>query len=140
MENVSTDVLRSVASAILTMSDRLLKTFTAQSEDTRDWRLFRAHLMCEELGESIVEMANRDGTALLKELSDLIYVAYGTAVMFGLPVEDAFDEVHASNMTKDAGAVNDRSGKKGKGPNYRKADMAKVMAAHKERKTDGNGK
>lgn len=136
MENVSTDLLATVGSALMAMADRSLKTFAAQPDDLKDWRLFRGHLILEEAGEAFVELAKRDETALAKELTDLLYVVLGTGVMFGIPMEEAFDEVHASNMTKDAGAVNDRSGKKGKGPNYRKADMAKVIAAHMERKAN----
>src|SRR5438128_5373002 len=37
---------------------------------------------------------------LLKELADLRYVVEGTAVALGLPIEDAYAEVHRSNMSK----------------------------------------
>ena len=37
---------------------------------------------------------------ILKELCDLLYVVSGFAVTFGLPVQPAFNRVHASNMSK----------------------------------------
>lgn len=41
-----------------------------------------------------------DRKKLTKELADLMYVTIGTAVTFGLPLEEVFREVHRSNMTK----------------------------------------
>jgi len=35
-----------------------------------------------------------------KELADLLYVVYGTAEELGIPLEDVFDVVHESNMSK----------------------------------------
>lgn len=57
---------------------------------------------------------------LLKELCDLRYVVEGTAVAYGLPFEEAYAEVHASNMTKTAGPL---GGKAIKGPEYRAANV-----------------
>lgn len=64
---------------------------------------------------------------LLKELSDLRYVTEGCAVAFGLPIEEAYAEVHRSNMSKlglDGRPIRDRGGKVLKGPNYSPADMS----------------
>ena len=57
----------------------------------------------------------------LKELADVLYVVYGTAVTFGWDLEEAFNRVHESNMTKiKNGSIETRSdGKINKGPNYR---------------------
>lgn len=38
--------------------------------------------------------------ALTKELCDIMYVVLGTGVSLGLPLEEAFKEVHRSNMSK----------------------------------------
>lgn len=68
---------------------------------------------------------------LLKELADLRYVLEGCAVSLGLPIEEAFREVHASNMTKlgaDGEPILDAGGKVLKGPNYRPADMVRFVA------------
>ena len=58
---------------------------------------------------------------LLKELGDVMYVASGFAVTFGLPIYRAFDRIHESNMSKmvDGKAIKNDEGKVMKGPNYR---------------------
>jgi predicted HAD superfamily Cof-like phosphohydrolase len=63
---------------------------------------------------------------LLKELCDLRYVVEGCAVSLGLPFDDAYAEVHHSNMSKlgeDGRPIYDEGGKVMKGPNYAPADM-----------------
>lgn len=42
----------------------------------------------------------RAKAALLKELADLVYVIYGFAVAFGLPLDRAIELVHENNMSK----------------------------------------
>lgn len=37
---------------------------------------------------------------LLKELADLLYVTFGFAELFNLPLDEAFVEVHLNNMSK----------------------------------------
>lgn len=64
--------------------------------------------------------------ALLKELCDLRYVVEGCAVAFGLDIEEAYLEVHRSNMSKlGPGGVPLRreDGKVLKGPDYTEADL-----------------
>lgn len=79
----------------------------------------------KELAEAAVD-ANANPTldnmaALLKELSDLQYVVSFFANTFGLPLQAAFERVHASNMTKlvDGKPLKNEEGKVMKGPNYR---------------------
>lgn len=63
---------------------------------------------------------------LTKELADNLYVIFGTAVTFGLPLEEVFEEVHRSNMSKlgdDGKPVLREDGKVLKGPNYKEADL-----------------
>jgi predicted HAD superfamily Cof-like phosphohydrolase len=57
---------------------------------------------------------------ILKELGDIMYVASGFAVTFGLPISRAFDRIHESNMSKmvDGKALKNADGKVMKGPNY----------------------
>lgn len=65
---------------------------------------------------------------LTKELADLMYVTIGTAVTFGLPLEEVFAEVHKSNMSKlgeDGKPVYREDGKVLKGPNYKEPDLEK---------------
>ena len=49
---------------------------------------------CEEVGEAV------NSEHLLKELADLVYVAYGYAVTFGWDLDEAVRRVHISNMSK----------------------------------------
>jgi len=52
------------------------------------------------------------------------------SLIYGIPLQAVFDEVHASNMTKlgnDGKPVRRADGKVIKGPNYRKPDIAAVL-------------
>lgn len=75
---------------------------------------------------------------LLKELADLRYVTDGAAVALGLPIDEAFQEVHASNMSKlgeDGKPIVRADGKVLKGPQYREANMDRFVEdiiEHKE--------
>lgn len=65
----------------------------------------RMKLVREEFKEVMDELLDfRKGTGdrakLAKELADLLYVTYGTADDFGIPLQDVFNAVHSSNMTK----------------------------------------
>ena len=67
---------------------------------------------------------------LLKELCDLQYVISGMAVAFGLPLEVAFNRVHASNMSKlddDGKPIYREDGKVMKGPNYKPPDLKDLV-------------
>ena len=88
----------------------------------------RINLISEELKEVCGETVWRnmlqkkvDKAALTKELADLLYVTYGFAVTFGLPIDEVFERVHRSNMSKlgdDGKPVYREDGKVLKGPNY----------------------
>ena len=54
----------------------------------------------------------------LKEMCDVIYVIKGTAVSFGMDLDQAYDLVHKSNMSKFP-FTKDDSGKVMKGKNYK---------------------
>lgn len=68
---------------------------------------------------------------LTKEFADLMYVVVGAAVSFGIDIDQAFDVVHESNMSKlvDGKAVKDDGGKVIKGPNYRPPDLELLSLA-----------
>lgn len=68
----------------------------------------------------------------VKELTDLLYVAYWLAARVGIDVDRAFRLVHQSNMTKlgkDGRPVMRADGKVLKGPDYRKPDLVAVANA-----------
>jgi len=59
-------------------------------------------------------------------LGDLLYVVYGAALEWGIPLDDVVAEIHRSNMTKDVGATR-ADGKITKGPGYEPPDLAAVL-------------
>ncbi len=101
----------------------------------------RMRLLREEFEEAMDELAKlvhvktydearpilRD---LLKELCDVRYVTEGAAVSLGLPIDEAYAEVHASNMSKlgeDGLPIYREDGKVLKGPKYFAADMGQFV-------------
>ena len=81
--------------------------------------------------EEVDEFANAtDKENLLKELADILYVVYGYAATYGLPIDEAFKRVHESNMSKlgeDGKPVYREDGKVLKGPNYKPADLSDLV-------------
>lgn len=64
----------------------------------------------------------KDAVEFTDALADLVFLIYGTAATYGIPLDDALDEVYASNMSK-LGAdgkpiYRDGDGKILKGPHY----------------------
>lgn len=90
------------------------------SQDEVDLRL---DLILEEENEVCTEFDDyraADRSKVAKELADLLYVTYGTAVSFGIDIDKVFAEVHKSNMSKleDGKPVLREDGKVLKGKNY----------------------
>lgn len=69
----------------------------------RDAQL-REDLLTEELQETIKAIRQNRLPAAIDGLCDLIYVALGTAVTFGVELELHFRAVHSANMRKVGGA------------------------------------
>ena len=63
---------------------------------------------------------------MFKELADLQYVLSGMVVSLGIPMEEVFNRVHNSNMSKlvDGKPIKREDGKFLKGPNYKKPDLS----------------
>ena len=67
---------------------------------------------------------------MCKEMADVQYALSGLAISFGLPIEDAFDATHNSNMSKlgnDGKPIYREDGKITKGPNYHKPDLSNLI-------------
>lgn len=87
-----------------------------------------------ELSEALFKFVEKGLTeeATTKEIAkegiDLIYVTVGLLYRLGIPVQEVFDEVHNSNMTKlvDSKPVKREDGKVLKGPNYIPPDLDKL--------------
>jgi predicted HAD superfamily Cof-like phosphohydrolase len=87
----------------------------------------RFRLIIEELNE-FTDATDKEN--LLKEMADLLYVVYGYAATYGLPIDEAFKRVHESNMSKlgdDGKPLYREDGKVLKGPNYKPADLSKLV-------------
>ena len=96
------------------------------SEKTFD---LRVNLIGEELGELMLAYDTEPVANCYKELIDLMYVVFGAAADFGLHpdlVEQIFDEVHKSNMSKGTNGqpVFNEAGKVLKGDDYTPADLS----------------
>lgn len=91
-------------------------------------RSLRVQLIQEEFDELREALDQRDPVAVAKELADLLYVVYGTAVSCGIDMEPVFREVHRSNMSK-VGGHKRADGKWVKPPTYSPARLEPILVA-----------
>ena len=63
-------------------------------------RLLRLDLLEEEFEEYLEGEENSDIVEIADAIADIIYIACGTAVSYGIPLDKVFAEVHRSNMAK----------------------------------------
>jgi predicted HAD superfamily Cof-like phosphohydrolase len=99
------------------------------SKNARDLQKLRGKLITEEYNE-VMGVEEGDWENALKELTDLLYVVYGTAATFGWDIDTAFNRVHASNMSKldDNGKPIYRAdGKVLKSKNYQPPDLSDLV-------------
>ena len=90
----------------------------------------RLALIEEEVGELAEAARAGDLIGVADALADIVYVAYGTAHVYGIDLDAVLDEVHASNMTKlgaDGRPSRRADCKVLKGPDYRPPDIAAVL-------------
>ena len=86
----------------------------------------RLDLIEEEVQELRDGLANKSMLEIADALTDILYVVYGAGHAFGIDLDDCFNEVHSSNMTKlgaDGRPLYRDDGKVMKGPNYREPDL-----------------
>ena len=104
-----------------------------------DLLTLRKRLLQEEINELFVELDSAIALTqkgetvtqelfenICKEISDVQYVLSGLGVSIGIPIEQAFDLTHESNMSKlgpDGKPIYREDGKIMKGPNYHKPDL-----------------
>jgi len=91
-------------------------------------QILRNRLIQEEYEEFQEAMQSKDLASMAKELADLLYVVYGTAVSLGIDMEPVFKEVHRSNMSK-VGGYKREDGKWVKPPTYSPASLDKILEA-----------
>ena len=91
----------------------------------------RYDLIKEELDEFGEAIKARNLTEIADSLTDILYVAYGAGIAFGIDLDKCFDEVQRSNMSKlgaDGKPIYNENGKVMKGPNYFKPDLSKFTS------------
>ena len=91
----------------------------------------RIDLIKEELEELTEAMQNKDLLEVADALTDILYVTYGAGHAFGINLDDCFNEVQNSNMSKlgkDGKPIYNESGKVMKGPSYFKPDLSKFVS------------
>ena len=87
----------------------------------------RARLIQEEFDELKEAFKKNDLPHIAKELADLLYVVYGTAISYGIDMEPVFQEVQRSNMSK-VGGYKREDGKWVKPANYSPANIAPILS------------
>lgn len=95
--------------------------------------LLRYRLMQEENDEYLDACKNGDVIEIADALGDKLYILFGTILKHGLQhkIEEIFDEIHHSNMSKldDQGQpIFREDGKIMKSKNYFKPDIKKILA------------
>ena len=90
----------------------------------------RYELIREELDEFKEALKNKDILEVADALTDILYVTYGAGHAFGINLDDCFDEVQESNMSKldeEGKPIYNDSGKVMKGPKYFKPNLVKFL-------------
>ncbi len=113
-----------------------MKTFgqevkTRPSFSTDKINNLRLDLIKEELSELTEAMNNKDLLEVADALTDILYVTYGAGHAFGINLDECFEEVQNSNMSKldESGKpIYNEHGKVMKGPNYFKPDLSKFVS------------
>ena len=112
-----------------------MKTFgqevkTKPSFSTDKINKLRIDLIKEELDELTEAMNSKDLLEVADALTDILYVTYGAGHAFGIDLDECFEEVQNSNMSKldeNGQPIYNESGKVMKGPNYFKPDLSKFV-------------
>ena len=90
----------------------------------------RISLIQEELEELKKAIQDKDIVEVADALTDILYVTYGAGHAFGIDLDQCFNEVQNSNMSKlgdDGKPIYNENGKVMKGPNYFKPDLSKYI-------------
>lgn len=107
-------------------------------------RMLRVNLMEEEHDEYmdaegytflssegyIPILEGNDIEEIALELADIVYIVYGTALTYGIPLDEVIQEKHRSNMSKlddDGKPILREDGKILKGPNFSPPDIGGIL-------------
>ncbi len=114
---------------------KFMQTFGQEVKDIAEFPeekivKLRSELIKEELDELNQAIKNRDIKEVADALTDILYVTYGAGHAFGIDLDQCFEEVQNSNMSKlglDGKPIYNESGKVMKGPNYFKPNLNKFI-------------
>ena len=98
-------------------------------KETRDLRI---SLLREEFEEYLEAEADNDLVEIADALGDMLYIIHGTAVSYGIPLDEVFNEIHRSNKSKlgvDGKPIYREDGKVLKGPNFFRPDIAGIISS-----------
>ena len=90
----------------------------------------RLNLIKEELEELQEAIKQEDLLEVADALTDILYVTYGAGHAFGIDLDNCFDEVQKSNMSKlgaDGKPIYNQNGKVMKGPKYFKPNLKQFL-------------
>ncbi len=90
----------------------------------------RINLIEEEVIELKDAINKRDIKEVADALTDILYVTYGAGHAFGINLDNCFEEVQKSNMSKlgeDGKPIYNELGKVMKGPKYFKPNLMKFI-------------
>ena len=91
----------------------------------------RIDLIEEELDELHLGIDNQDIVEVADALTDLLYVVYGAGHALGIDLDECFQEVHQSNMSKlgeDGRVIKREDGKVLKPDTYFPPDLKSVLS------------
>ena len=97
-----------------------------------DRKRLRFELMKEENEEYLEAAENNDLIEVADALGDMLYILCGTIIEHGMQskIDDVFDEIQRSNMSKlgeDGNPIYREDGKVLKGPNYFKPNIKNIL-------------
>lgn len=106
--------------------------YTQNFKNNRDIFKLRYELMKEENDEYVQACVMGDEVEIADALGDKLYILIGTIITHGLEdkIEDIFNEIHASNMSKlgeDGKPIYREDGKILKGPNFFRPNLTKIL-------------
>ena len=115
---------------------KFMKTFGQEVKEKAEFpsekiTQLRYDLIKEELDELKIAIDDRNIKEVADALTDILYVTYGAGHSFGIDLDQCFQEVQNSNMSKlgaDGKPIYNDKGKVMKGPNYFKPNLNKFVA------------
>jgi|TARA_R110001606_G_scaffold395352_1_gene567538 predicted HAD superfamily Cof-like phosphohydrolase len=115
-----------------------MTTFGQEVQEAPNWpsesiTQLRLELIDEECDELHDGVDRRSLVEIADALTDILYVVYGMGHAFGIDLNECFDEVHRSNMSKleDGKVIYRNDGKVLKGKDYFSPDLETILAQQK---------